>query len=165
MKKNQCVVDPCKTYGSDGKCTNCYDGYYVKAGKCERISIPYCLSVSPFNESLCISCTVGTELDKGECIVPKFIEGCYTYNQDGTCSQCMDGLYKSNGNNGCSFQNACGVLPSIDVCHLCEDGYYLDYYTSQCVGYDGSRGKISSNIGKNTNIKFGLFSLLIMLLF
>lgn len=161
----KCVIDPCEYHTNDGKCTNCYDGYYVKDGTCERISIPYCLRVSALDESYCTACTTGTELDKGKCIVSNFIEGCNSYNQDGTCNQCDNGLYKSNGNNGCSFQNVCGVLPTIDVCHLCEDGYYLDFYISQCVGYDGSRGKISSNIGKNTNIKFGLFSLLIMLIF
>ena len=92
------------------------------------------------------------------------IEGCNEYKSDGTCDECMDGLYKSSG-NGCAFQNACGVFPTVEACDLCEDGYYVDSYSDQCIGYDGSHEKLSRNIGNIINIKFGLLSLLIMLIF
>lgn len=165
-KDKNCVVDPCQNYASDGKCSYCYPGYYINNnGACQRISIPYCLSVSYSDEKVCTSCTYGTKLDtNGKCVVYSKIEGCEDYNQDGTCKECMDGLYKSSG-NGCAFQNACGVFPAVEVCELCEDGYYVDNYSDQCIGYDGSHEKLSKNIGNNINVGFGLLSLLINLIF
>ena len=92
------------------------------------------------------------------------IEGCDDYKSDGTCNECMGGIYKSSG-SGCAFQNSCGVYATVEACYLCEDGYYVDNDSHQCNGYDGSHEKLSKNIGNNINIKYGLLSLLIMLIF
>ena len=164
---NECVIDYCRTYGNDDKkCTDCYEGFYVNDGKCERIPIPYCLMLLPNDKDTCYACATGTTMQDGECKERNIIEGCNDYNTDGTCKQCIAGLYTLNDKKECTFQNLCGPYPTINYCTLCEDGYYVDINTQQCVAYDGTRDtETSKNIGKNINIKFGLLALLFMIIF
>lgn len=69
--------------------------------------------------------------------------------------------------NECVFQNICGPYPTTDYCILCEDGYYVDIETHQCVAYDGSKDTTttSNNVGQNINIQFGLIALLFIIIF
>ena len=164
-EEKKCVVDYCGSYGNDdGKCIACYDGFYVNDnGKCERISIPYCLQLTPNDKDKCLYCALGTILKDGECKERNYLEGCINYNEDGTCKECVSVFYSLNDKKECTFQNICGYYPISDYCSLCENGYYVDIYTHQCIAYDGSKDNESSS--KNINIHFGLIALLFMIIF
>ena len=75
-----CVKDYCIAY-SDKICIQCYEGFYLKNQKCERISISYCLSLSG---ETCSNCAPGTELVGNECKIKSVIEGYNIYNSDRT---------------------------------------------------------------------------------
>jgi len=120
--ERKCVPGACVTYDTDGKtCLNCDYAFYLKDGTCQKIPIPYCLEG---DENRCTDCEDGATLENGKCTIPTiFVEGCERYNSDRTCQRCREEYELKDGK--CSFKNNCGEQPVIDICHFCEDGYYL----------------------------------------
>ena len=167
--EGNCVNDHCMLYNDDedgGKtCYQCYLGFYVKNGNCERIPFKYCIYG---DENSCTQCVTGANLENGECKVPStFIDGCYEYNDDRTCKTCWDGYKLENGS--CTLQN-CEGKSTLDQCLLCEDGYYLSPPSYQCYSYDGREKTTSDNSNDNGNkaatidIKFTIPLLMLLLL-
>jgi hypothetical protein len=120
------------TYNPDyeeKKCLQCYPGFYKKDDNCVKIPIPFCLVG---DDKTCTDCRDGTDLVDGKCEVPTiFVEGCYEYNADRTCQRCEDD--HTLNNNVRTFQGECQGYPTIDLCTLCEDGYYPSTYTHQSI--------------------------------
>lgn len=149
-EEGNCVNDHCMLYNDEedgGKtCYQCYSGFYLKNGNCERIPFKHC---TQGDENSCTKCVTGTNLENGECKVPStFIDGCYEYNEDRTCKRCYDGYNLENGS--CTLQD-CEGKSTLDQCSLCEDGYYLSSTSYQCYSYDGREKTSNDNNNNNDN--------------
>ena len=161
----KCVKDYCLYYNNDNKkCRECNLGFYLNNDlTCERISIPYCTELEG---ETCTACSPRTTLENGRCKVESnFIEGCETYNSDGTCQKCIE--YYEIKNGRCNFKNQCGNYPVLEMCLLCEDGYYLaSDRLYQCISYDGSKDSVNANdnAAKRIKITFVLIYLLLALI-
>ena len=161
--EGKCVNDHCMLYNYDedgGKtCYQCYTGFYLKNGNCERIPFSYCVYG---NENSCTQCVSWATKENGECKVPStFIDGCYEYNDDRTCKRCMDNYNLENGS--CTLQN-CEGKSTLDRCSLCEDGYYLSTTSYQCYSYDGREKTSNDNGNKAATIGIKIIIPFLMML-
>ena len=158
--EKQCVKDYCYIYDKNKQCVECYPGFYIKDNKCTKIPIEHCLTG---DDKTCTDCPDYTILDKNQCKVKEnLIEGCDEYNTDGTCGECVS--FYDLKNNRCEYRSDfCKKYPTTEGCLLCEDGYYIDYRTYQCIGYDGSKENLS-NKAEAINIKYLYFILILFLL-
>ena len=168
-----CVKDYCSYYDSDNICRYCYSRFKLNSEKKKKkINIDYCLQSEG---NICTSCAPGTKEVNGRCIIENLIEGCETYNSDGTaCIECKE-FYELNGGI-CTFSNQCQESDVIELCLGCDDDAYLNTFAYQCVGYDGSReNKNSANdnnngkrrrkaAGERINFNFAFICLLLALI-
>ncbi len=58
----------CANQGADGVCVACFSGFYVKAGRCEKIS-PLCNGAN-LKTGECLGCFPGYVNVQGECQIP-----------------------------------------------------------------------------------------------
>ena len=158
--EKQCVKDYCRFYDKNKKCVECYPGFYIKDNECTKIPIEQCLNG---DDKTCTDCPEYTILDKNQCKVQEnLIDGCSEYNTDGTCGEC-ESFYDLKNNRWEYRSDFCKEFPTVEGCLLCEDGYYIDYRTYQCIGYDGSKENLS-NKAEAINIKYLYFILILFLL-
>ena len=147
-----CVKDYCQIYQIDNngnsRCIQCYGGFILNnEDQCEKINITNCDYIE---NNVCTNCFLGYELENGKCIQRNFIEGCATYNNDGTCKECYS--YYTLNNGKCTFNNECEGSNLYEVCLSCEEGYYLNTVYFNCKSINGTKDEdLSSNENSSSN--------------
>ncbi|TNJ28923.1 High cysteine membrane protein [Giardia muris] len=112
-----------------GLCQTCFQGYYLKEGKCTLCndSISNCLLCRDANS--CTLCETGYGISGGKCVDATGLTPYCARSVDGVCTECGgDGLYKIQLSTGeCApVQHACPYIGADPNCKFCEKG------TSQC---------------------------------
>lgn len=160
--EGKCERTLCQYYGDDDVCQVCFEGYYLKNNQCEKITIPYCLTLDPSDETKCSTCLYYISMEKnGECIVaPTLIKGCTEYDTEGKCTQCDEEYSLKEGT--CVFKTCPSGEIKYEYCKVCEAGYYTDV-DGLCIGYDGTKDKSAGSITGNQNV-FILILLLSLLI-
>ena len=178
---NKCYQ--CESYYSlntDGNCESerCSSGYYLKDKTCQKISIPYCLTVSSNKETECTTCFSGyylkdntcqkisipycqfvSDKNENECTscLESFpingkcaapVEGCNTYGQDGKCTECYSG-YEKKEDGSCVFKECKNGKKKFSYCDVCEVGFY-EGEDGLCTGYDGTKDSGAGKKIKNS---------------
>ena len=113
---NKCYQ--CESYYSlntDGNCESerCSSGYYLKDKTCQKISIPYCITVSSNKETECTTCFPGYYLKDNTCQKIS-IPYCMTVKstKETECTTCFPGYYLKD--------NTCQKI-SIPYCEFVSD--------------------------------------------
>ena len=136
--EGKCERTTCHIYNTNNVCTHCFEGYYLKDNKCQKISIPYCLAVSDSEGKVCSSCILNLPIINGECLVPEnLIKGCQYYDAFGKCNQCAEDDYDLKEGN-CVFRGCQKNEKKNEDCEYCEAGFHRDE-DDICIGYDGTK--------------------------
>ena len=160
--EGKCERTLCETYDANGVCQGCYGGYFLKNNQCQKITIPYCLTLDSNDETKCYNCVDISMPNNGNCIVPPtLIKGWTQYDTNGKCIVCYYGYNIKE--ETCVFNKCPSGQIKYEYCLVCEAGYYFDYDEGLCVGYDGTKDKNAGSITGNQNV-FILILLLSLLI-
>ncbi|KAL4506331.1 hypothetical protein ABPG73_017065 [Tetrahymena malaccensis] len=104
-QNNQCFpqcdqsCSTCSLPLDENSCLSCFDGFYLKSGKCLQCTQP-CKNCQ-FNDTYCTSCIqyYGLDSSTNQCLLlcPIGCKECSNQNGFSSCSSCIDGYYLTNG--------------------------------------------------------------------
>jgi hypothetical protein len=102
------VSDQCKTFDLSGQCVSCYQGYDLKAGKCEKAATQLPSDAGcglwDWNNQKCLQCSSNWVFsNKGICVPVS--DQCKTFDLSGLCVSCYDGYSLVNGQCSQSASN------------------------------------------------------------
>jgi hypothetical protein len=147
--KNECIACVNATY-----CTQCNDGYYVRAfitpygrseAECQPCSSDYpcgdcdnilnCKTCSRVDGKVkCSACKEGYVLDKSQCINKdqQCPTNCNSCDANSICNfDCKEGFLGINCGYACTSTN-CRTCTNQDSCDLCKDGFYTKFCNETC---------------------------------
>lgn len=90
------LLDGCATYGDNGRCSGCADGYKLNNGLCSALNTPNC---NAYSGESCSSCDDGYRNNDGSCEKLNY-SNCLEYSGD-KCSSCDTG-YDGDDCSGCA---------------------------------------------------------------
>ncbi len=137
----------CKTYNANAQCVECYNGYFVRVGKCEKVNL-LCQTSNP-QTGACLSCYQGYSLSNGDCVLGGSSTSgdvnCkeFTDSTKKSCNYCYSQYYSKLGvctkfNDLCKTSN-----PMNGICLDCYQGYAL--LNGDCVIAQQMAANVSSD--------------------
>lgn len=173
-KKGICERTLCSDYDANDECKKCYDGYYLKDKKCEKITIQNCVELDETDSTKCKRCVAisnyyntitGIEYiitpDKdGKCDTTKIVPMCTAYNSNGECTSCDSDYEISKDKKSCTLKSC---KNKVNYCYICKAGYFVDK-DDLCMGYDGSKDTSSNSSSNRIRTEYSLLILILMIL-
>ena len=154
------VDNNCLSYVQNGLCRECNYGFTMRGGRCEKISLPFCMKLDPvYNQAgqeICSVCNRGVLATNGKCD-EKYrceINDC-EYCERGAqntrkCLGCKNGftLQQNPSGNVCIKQSDktknCEILDLYNNCQQCSVNYYFS--NGKCVKSGAYNLKSASGI-------------------
>ncbi|ELP84075.1 protein serine/threonine kinase, putative [Entamoeba invadens IP1] len=130
------LKDNCNKYDTDGYCSECDEGFYLKGDKFTNILCATCASVDANNclkctsRGKCLLCKDGYRLTNNKC---EAVVNCAGYVL-GACRMCSEGTYLSAGECGENCNTDCSVCSSSTSCQVCdaESKYFIKSDLTTC---------------------------------
>ncbi len=125
-------------------CIKCYQGYFVKLGKCVQVN-PICMTYNNATGA-CLTCYPGYGISGDNCTIAanpsKSDVNCKTYDNTQSCTQCYQGYYLSRFGSCDKLNPLCKTyVINTNNCDSCYNGYAQS--NGNCV--------VATNIETNVN--------------
>ena len=148
LQNGKCVycreaVPNCR-YANNGKCTECFYGYFASNGVCKEMEE----GCEEYSNGQCKECHDGYRLNNGVCQKCTVL-GCEECKRDAnTCTECMDGYVLENNKciqpiANCEEYDDDRSINGKYVCEECLFGYKLQ--NNECVKIEGNCMKTDAN--------------------
>ncbi|KAL7722878.1 Protein serine/threonine kinase [Entamoeba marina] len=134
----------CKTFSSDGTCSECFEPYYLSSGDClpcnssQYYSDGGCINCKSnclyCSSSLCFKCAEGYVVSGNTCVEISYDSNCI-YSINDVCVECLNTTSTIDHGCTCAVENCITCGTSKNECLQCEQGFKLS--GSECKEIDG----------------------------